>query len=547
MADEVVSSTSPEAGSSSAAPDRELIPARRAVEEEDIASYATHDVHGASVKIQRAREAYKAYAGVEEKPKKVEVLSWYFYELCSHFVLTVLVPIVFPLILSQIIKLPESWDALSAKSGATCTHKEINLYLRLTKRTILSRYSPLEWTSISWGIGLAVASPFLAFVPIILDHGYNQPIIAVASIAMGSIFCLPAGSFKNIWIFPPYIAAIVASSLIATACHTRHLGLMVRGFTGPTLHKSQFPSRRAVNSWLSLYAAAAGSLGSAVISSFTYRMLKEKEEILSLWIVSIFSGIKWLCGIFHFLVTNRPCTSTPVSSSSLHVLSVFKFPHALGTLAGIFVSSLTTMCLFTGGVLYLVGELCYKPKSLLFFWLTYFISPLISLPLLHPLQQVIKGDAVKMQLLGFFLSAATSGFGFYFRGSPWQQHHVLFFAVLQSTSTGVLHAYGRALLMDCSPSGKEGAFSTWFSWMRGLGMCVGFAIASSFPGNVRASFGMSFCTTICGMVILIFGNISDFGGAKAAGHVRGDKYDHQASPVAGVDTAYDIQEPMQGP
>lgn len=127
MADEVVSSTSPEAGSSSAAPDRELIPARRAVEEEDIASYSTHDVHGASVKIQRAREAYKAYARVEEKPKKVEVLSWYFYELCSHFVLTVLVPIVFPLILSQIIKLPESWDALSAKSGATCTHKEINL------------------------------------------------------------------------------------------------------------------------------------------------------------------------------------------------------------------------------------------------------------------------------------------------------------------------------------------------------------------------------------------------------------------------------------
>lgn len=78
-------------------------------------------------------------------------------------------------------------------------------------------------------------------------------------------------------------------------------------------------------------------------------------------------------------------------------------------------------------------------------------------------------------------------------------------------------------------------------------MCVGFAIASSFPGNVKTSFGLSFCTTICGMVILIFGNISDFGGAEAAGHVRGDKYDHQASPVAGVDTAYDIQEPKQGP
>lgn len=125
---EVVTS-SPEAESNSmaiTAQDQELIPPRRAVEE-DIASYSTQDVHGASMKIQMAREAYKEYARLEEKPKKVEVLSWYFYELCSHFILTVLVPIVFPLILTQIVKLPESWDGLSAKSGVTCTHKEINL------------------------------------------------------------------------------------------------------------------------------------------------------------------------------------------------------------------------------------------------------------------------------------------------------------------------------------------------------------------------------------------------------------------------------------
>lgn len=124
-----VATSSPEAESSSmaiTAQDQELIPARRAVEE-DIASYSTPDVHSASMKIQRAREAYKEYAGHEEKPQKVEVLSWYFYELCSHFILTVLVPIVFPLILTQIVKLPESWDDLSTKSGATCTHKEINL------------------------------------------------------------------------------------------------------------------------------------------------------------------------------------------------------------------------------------------------------------------------------------------------------------------------------------------------------------------------------------------------------------------------------------
>ncbi|BFG30867.1 hypothetical protein CerSpe_171410 [Prunus speciosa] len=537
----------PETGTSSSAQELIISSSPRTVEYEDEKAYigigTTPDVHGVAMKIQRASDAYMAYAEVEEKPNKVEVLSWYFYEFCSYFILTVLIPIVFPLIISQVANgsLASVEGGFSDK-GFVCKQKEIKLYHSLTKKSILSKYSALEWTSISWAIGLALASPLLGFVSIILDHGYNQPIIAAAATAIGAIFCLPAGFFKTLWIFPPYIAAITAAHIISTACHTRNLGLMVRGFTGPTLKKSQFQDRRGISALLSLYAAAAGSLGAAIMSSFTYHMLREEDEYISLWVVSIFSGIKWLCGIFHFVVTKRPCVNPPISKS--HALSIFKFPHAVGGLVGAFLSSATTMCLFTGGVLYLVGQLCYDPRSLLYLWLMYFIFPLFSLPMLQPLQHFIKANAVKMQLMGFFLSLTTSGYGFYFGGSVWEQHHVLLFAAVQSTSAGLLHAFGRVLLMDCSPPGKEGAFSAWFSWTKALGTCTGFAVASAIPGNVSTSFGLSFITAVCGVLVLIFGNISDSGGAKAAGHVRDDS-EEGGSPVQGLDdaaTAYQMQE-----
>ncbi|BBH02773.1 hypothetical protein Prudu_013448 [Prunus dulcis] len=97
---------SPETGTSSSAQKLIISSAPLAVENEEEKAYmgigTTPDVHGAAMKIQRARDVYKAYAGVEEKPNKVEVLSWYFYELCSYFILTVLIPIVFPLIISQV-------------------------------------------------------------------------------------------------------------------------------------------------------------------------------------------------------------------------------------------------------------------------------------------------------------------------------------------------------------------------------------------------------------------------------------------------------------
>lgn len=84
---------------------------------------------------------------------------------------------------------------------------------------------------------------------------------------------------------------------------------------------------------------------------------------------------------------------------------------------------------------------------------------------------------------------------------------------------GLLHAFGRVLWLDCSPAGKEGAFSVWFSWARALGTCAGFALATAIPGNIGKTFGVAFWGGIVGMIVLIFGNISSFSGAKAAGHV----------------------------
>ncbi|KAK2995327.1 hypothetical protein RJ640_001849 [Escallonia rubra] len=125
-----------------------------------------------------------------------------------------------------------------------------------------------------------------------------------------------------------------------------------------------------------------------------------------------------------------------------------------------------------------------------------------------------------------------------YRNAVWQKYNVLLFAAARSTATGVLHAFGRVLLLDCSPAGKEGIFSAWFSWVRAIGSCAGFAVASAGPANISRSFGVAFCTAIVGIVVLIFGNISNFGGAVAAGDLR-DRSEKN-SPVHGLDQSVDI-------
>ncbi|KAK4389149.1 hypothetical protein Sango_2251900 [Sesamum angolense] len=276
-------------------------------------------------------------------------------------------------------------------------------------------------------------------------------------------------------------------------------------------------------------------LGSCHHGFLHIHMLRHSDHFTALWVVSIFSGLKWGLGMIHIFSTNRATASFTDSESNpapmTHIVSIFRYPHAAGSLAGVFLSSFTSMCIFGAGLLYAIGYLCIKTKHILFLWLIYFLIPLF-LPLAHPLQQFMKSDAEKMQLLGFILSSLTSGFGFYYQGSTWGIGHLLLFAAIQGTSTGLLHASRRVLWLDCSPAGKEGAFSVWFSWARALGACAGFALATAMPGDVGKAFGVSFCAGLVGMIVLIFGNISSFRGAKAAGHVIKSE---KNSPVHGLD------------
>ncbi|GFZ16616.1 hypothetical protein Acr_25g0010250 [Actinidia rufa] len=511
----------------------------RAEEGGDVA--ATPDVHDAAVKITRAKEAYKAYARLEEEPTKGEVLGWCLYGLCSYFIQTVLIPIVFPLLISQ-IKGPvevnsQKWETNTR--GFNCLVKELNLYEELTRRKIRLNslhLSALDWTSISWAMGLILAAPILTTVSAHLDRGPNHHLIAAAATATGALFCLPTGIFPTPSIFPPYIAAVSAAVTVCAAAHTRDLGPMVRGLTGPTVSRSQFPNRRSAAGRLSLYAVTAGSLGSAAVSAFTFHMLRHGDRFLSLWVVSIFSGIIWFAGIvpvFSHIRPNPPPNSTPKSK----FLSIFKYPHAAGTLAAVFLSSLSTMSIFTGGILHLISQLCIKPQNLLYLWLTYFLSPLLSLPLVH----LIKPNSVKMQILGFLLSALTAGMGFYHRSKNWQSGHVLAFTAAQGVAAGLLHGFGRVLAVDCSPVGREGTFGAWWAWARAAGTWAGFVVAvSGSHRNVGRAFGVAFWVVVVGVVVMVFGSVSDLEGAVAAGHVREERIEN-GSPVKGLDEGGEIE------
>ncbi|XP_028759445.1 uncharacterized protein LOC114718326 [Neltuma alba] len=507
--------------------------------------HGRHVVSAASSRsgVPRTRDDYGGYQVMQDKPSKFEVLGWYLYEFCSYFIQTVLIPVVFPLIISQLQHLPSHpnpvQDWLFHHPTLTCSDKEIHLYGQLTQRTIRvsgSHFSSLEWTSIAWATGLAVAAPILGYLSYHLD-GNLHPIIAAAATGVGAVFCLPAGFFKVTKIFIPYIAGIVAASTIAGAAHTHHLGLMVHAFTGP-LTKSRYSIRQAISHRLSLYSAAVGSVGAAIISAFTYHMLREpnEHEFISLWVVSIFSGLLWLVGVLHVYTSSNRASSSVSPPSKFHPFSIFRYPHAIGGLAGIFLSSFTTMCIFIAGVVFIVGERCFKPLHLLFLWLTYFLFPLLSLPLLQPFQHLIKIDAVRMQILGFLLSIFSSGFGFFYNHNPWKWGYLLIFGAIQGTSAGVLHASGRILVMDCAPAGKEGAFAIWLSWMRAAGLCAGFTVGTVVPGRLRTSFGLAFCGALLGTLGLLFGNVSDIGGAVAAGNVVAEESERGSHAASGLDS-----------
>lgn len=90
---------------------------------------STSDDHDISLTMERAREAYRTYSRLEPKPERREIWAWYAYELCSYFVHTALIPIVFSLIIGQIVDLPseppQGWS--KSDKGLTCKISEMQL------------------------------------------------------------------------------------------------------------------------------------------------------------------------------------------------------------------------------------------------------------------------------------------------------------------------------------------------------------------------------------------------------------------------------------
>ncbi|VAH99366.1 unnamed protein product [Triticum turgidum subsp. durum] len=346
----------------------------------------------------------------------VELVGWYLYGFCSFFITHLLLPVLFPAIVTQ-VAFPSSDFTPEAKytvKGASCSVHEMSMYQRLTKYTIAissSHMSPLGWSALSWAIGILLVAPLLTQVAHHLDRGQYQSLILIAATSFGSFFCLLTGFFKTVWVFLFYILFIAASIIIAEA--------------------------------------------------------------------------------------------------------------AIGSLVAVFLSSFATMCIFTSGTLYAIGGVCIKPVLVLALWILYFLFPLISLPLLHPIQIIIRADAVRMQLLGFIIALFVSGAGFYFKSHRWRAAHIIIIALVQSTANGILYSFGRILLLDASPPGKEGAFAIWYAYVRCMGAMIGFAVASAGPGRAGGSFAAAFLGSFLGIIVLIFGNVSNVGALKAAGHLKG--------------------------
>jgi len=85
----------------------------------------------------------------------------------------------------------------------------------------------------------------------------------------------------------------------------------------------------------------------------------------------------------------------------------------------------------------------------------------------------------------------------------------LIFGGVQSIGSGLLHAFGRVLILESAPNGKEGVFCVWYGWIRAAGLCLGFTVASVVPGQIKTSFGAAFVAALVGIIVLLFGNVGD--------------------------------------
>lgn len=97
-------------------------------EEESMGTPDFPDLQDTATKIERATAVYKAYGRFEEAPAKMEVFTWYLYAMCSYFIQAVLIPIVFPLFISEIRShgnIPK--ESFKNSRGLTCYLGEMDL------------------------------------------------------------------------------------------------------------------------------------------------------------------------------------------------------------------------------------------------------------------------------------------------------------------------------------------------------------------------------------------------------------------------------------
>lgn len=88
----------------------------------------TSELQNVTMKLERANKVYSEYGGIQDKPNKGEVMLWCFYGLSSYFIHTVVIPILFPLIISQISNPPEpkqGWD--KSFMNITCTQNQMQV------------------------------------------------------------------------------------------------------------------------------------------------------------------------------------------------------------------------------------------------------------------------------------------------------------------------------------------------------------------------------------------------------------------------------------
>lgn len=94
---------------------------------------ATPDMQNAAMQIERGREVYSGYGYVQDKPSKFEIWGWYLYGWSSYFVLTLVLPVLFPLIISEVSNWPDDgrkhvlFVNLGYNSSVACNSRQLHL------------------------------------------------------------------------------------------------------------------------------------------------------------------------------------------------------------------------------------------------------------------------------------------------------------------------------------------------------------------------------------------------------------------------------------